>query len=407
MKLSNSFHTVSPDKPRWEKTDDGFLRCKARVLAERVMPYTREELSNLPEDLNVGSEIRMYVSRDSMASAESIRSLEGAIVVAGDHNWCDPEVIKQYGVGHVAGTPVMDGPYLVCDLVITDKQAMEDIEEEKIGEISAAYTADSLFEAGDFDGNEYDARQTQLRYNHIAVIPAGHGRAGADVRIINKKAKENDMAEEKTVRVQLRNSKRMLNTDEEGAAALAEEEKLANEESETSGKSLEEAMAKAEEATAARDAAQAELEEVKGELSVYKEKLDELLSEETISAAAEEMVEEQGEAEEILENAAVCNEKGEEDEEEKEKVLNSIKKMRGEALHRTVLSAIGVKLENMSPDGLRGAFKAQHQIMNSTKGRRHVAGARMQNRMVPGKDTPGTGQPVQRTSMEKLGFAKK
>lgn len=403
MKLTNSFHSISPDKPRWEKTSDGFLRCKARVLAERVMPYARQELSGIPDEIP-GTIIQMLVSRDTMASAESLRSLEGAAVVSGEHNWLDPSTIKTFQIGQVAGSPIMDGPYLVCDLLITCPLAIESIEAGTLGEISAAYTADTIFEQGDFDGVPFDARQTQLRYNHIAVLPVGAGRAGTDVRIINHKQKEIDMPEDKKIiRVQLKNG-RYLNTDEEGAAAVAEDQKVANDERATSGKKLEELMAEAQEAKAGAEAANAELEELKGELSVYKEKLDALLSTEAIEHAAMGMVAESAEAEEIIENAAICNEKGEEDEKEKEKVMNSLKGLHGTKLHSAVLTAVGVKVENMSAEGIRGAFKAQHQITNSMKGRKTVAGVKMMNH---GVQDIVNNHPVERTSRERLGFAKK
>lgn len=402
--ITNSFHALSPDKPRWEKTPDGFLRCKARVLAERVMPYGREELAEVP-DTHTAPTVNMLVERTSMCSADSLRSLEGAAVVAGDHMWVTPEIIKQYGVGHVAGTPTVDGPYLVCDLVITDQKAIEDIENEKIGEISAAYTADAVFEPGEYDGEKYDAKQVKLRYNHIAVIPTGHGRAGSDIRIINNKPKEMDMAEEKKVRVRLGNTGRFVNTDEEGAAAIAEEEKIVNQEVEGSGKKLEDLMTELEAAKAAAAEANAQCEELKGELSVYKEKLDALLSTEAIEHAAMGMVAEQAEAEEILENSVLMNEGGKEMEEEEKKAFsNSIRSLHGPKLHHAVLAACGVRCENMSPEALRGAFKAQNQILKAGGGQKKVvAGAKMFN--TGGGSTPGV--PAQRTSMERLGFGKK
>ena len=152
-------------------------------------------------------------------------------------------------------------------------------------------------------------------------------------------------------------------------------------------------------------ALQAEAEEGKGELSVYKEKLDQLLSEETIEHAAEQMVAEQGEAEEIIENAVIANEKGEEDEKKKEEVKNSLKGLRGTKLHTTVLNALGVKTDGMSADAMRGAFKAQHQIANSLKGKKRVAGAKLMNGMTQATTEGAKG--VERTAAQRMGFQKK
>jgi len=393
MNITNQFITPSFRPSSYEKTDDGFLRVKARVLAERIMPYARQELSSIPESCTEDV-INMLVTCDSMRVADACRSLEGAQVVAPDHIWVTPD---NAGVskGNTAGAAHLDGPYLVIDMIITDPTTIADIESGKIGEISAGYHADTIFESGEFDGQLYQAKQTQLRFNHIAIIPSGAGRAGTDVRIINKKQEEKKMD---VVKVRLRNGK-FINTDEEGAAAIEEDSTTAEV---TASKSLEDLMTQVAELNSQIEALQAEAEEGKGELSVYKEKLDELLSDEAVEHAAEELTSERGEGMEILENAF-----GEEEADEKEKVKNSIKGLRGTALHTAVLTACGVKVENMSSEAIRGAFKAQGQLTRSGfTNRKHVGvtGAKLMNSMTPNQ-TSGNGG-VQRTALERLGFKK-
>ena len=406
MEFVNQYVTPS-QVVTWEKGPEGFLRCRARVLRSCIMPYAKTELAGCPDESP--DVVNMLVALDTMASPDSLRSLEGAQIVDWDHKWLGTDNVQELTRGNVAGKPLVDGPFLQVDLLVTNPQTIKDIEEGKIGEISAAYHAESIFEPGDWDGERYDARQTKIRYNHIAIIPSGCGRAGQDVRILNEKKKGDlNMPENtKIVKVKLRNG-RYVNVDEEGAEAIAADVKEADAATETSGKKLEDLMKEAEEAKAAAESAQAELEELKGELSVYKEKLDQLLSEESIEHAAMGMVEETGEAEEILENCSIVNEKGEaiEDEKEKEKIANSIKTLHGTRLHSAVLALVGVKCENMSPEALRGAFKAQHQIVKVTGGfanRKHVAGAGLF-----GKKTEITNTRLtQRTAQQRLGIGTK
>ncbi len=172
------------ERPRWEKTPDGFLRCRARVLAERIMPYDRFELDDPPPGQGL---FNMLVTRNEMASPAALRSLEGIPIVAGDHTWLTPELVKAHAVGSVAGTPKLDGDYLTCDLLVTDPETIRAIEADELPEISAAYLAETIFESGVFNNAVYDALQTQLRFNHIALIAEGRGRAGRDVRILNTK----------------------------------------------------------------------------------------------------------------------------------------------------------------------------------------------------------------------------
>jgi hypothetical protein len=279
-------------------------------------------------------------------------------------------------------------------LLVTDQATIEAIKLREIGELSGGYHADCVFGEGDWNGQPYHGRQVGIFYNHIAVIPPGTGRAGFEVRILNKKKEEDPMS----VKVQLRNTKKFINTDEEGAAAIAEESSATESTEAGSGKKLEELMAEVEALNTQIAELTAQQEESKGELSVYKEKLDEILSDESIEAAADAMNEETGEAAEIIENMA-C----EDDAKKKEEFKNSLKKLHGTKLHTAVLSACGVKVENMSPEALKGAFKAQHQIVNTFKTKKPgVAGAKLMNSMTP-VTTTGSAS-VTRTAAQKLGL---
>jgi hypothetical protein len=186
MKIFN-FSGVSP-KPKWEKTDEGWLRCKARVLKEMVMPYHWKEIHLegvlLPDIINVA------VKLDEMARPEALRSIEGVPLLAGDHVWLDGDNIRNLSVGSVAGSPIINGKYLECDLLVTEPDAIRRIEAGELPEISAGYQAVIEFEPGKLDGTNYQALQSNLKFNHIAIIPAGAGRAGEDVKILNKRGEQ-------------------------------------------------------------------------------------------------------------------------------------------------------------------------------------------------------------------------
>ena len=213
------------------------------------------------------------------------------------------------------------------------------------------------------------------------------------------------MPEEILVQVRLKNSGKTIFTNEAGAAAMGDEENMVAENMETAEgtatKKLEETMNELETKNGELETVQSEVEELKGQLSVYKTKLDELLEGDAVGAAAEEMMEEQGEASEILENATTTNEAGEEDEAKKEEVMNSLKGLRGSDLHSAVLGAIGVKIESMTPEGMKGAFKAQHQIANSGGGKKTLSGAKM----LGGKQIKVENKQFQsRPAHQRLGF---
>ena len=197
-------------------------------------------------------------------------------------------------------------------------------------------------------------------------------------------------------RVKLKNTNRFINVEDEETAQAIEAEGTATEE--VSSKNMEETMSELEAKNGELASIQAEVEELKGELSVYKEKLDQLLSEEMIEHAAMEMAGEAGEAEEIIENVM-------DDEKEKEEFKNSLKGLFGSRLHGAVLGACGVQVENMTPEILRGAFKAQSQIIRSGKfaNKKVVAGAKV----VDHGQKHTNSKTTERTVLNRLGFKTK
>lgn len=389
MKHLNQYIAPTQQDTKWEETPDGFLRCRLRVLSEGIMPYARGELGEIPCGCDVDP-ISLFVPLNEMKASHSIRSLEGAPVVTGQHDWITPQTIKELGKGHVAGTPHMDGPWLCCDVLITDPEAIQDIKDKKFTDVSAAYTADTLFEDGkSYEGSPYQASQVGLRYNHIAIIESGTGRGGMDVRILNKNINplkgETKMAEETSVvKVKLTNTQVYINTDEAGATAISADEKK------VSG-DMEGILNEVEGSNAALATLQKENEELKGQLAVYKERLDAAMNPEVIQSAAENMIDETKQADEIVENCA--------DVQDKKEFQNSIKNIHGSELHKAVLSKVGLKIENMSDGELRGAFLARSQIAKSIP---LVNGTKFNNTIIP-KNTQGA--PIQRTNLEKLGFS--
>lgn len=392
MKIINQIF----EKPQWRKTEDGFLRCKARVLAERVMGYNKDELGeDVPGDLP--EKIKMLVPKDEIINPEALKTLEGIPIVVGTHQWLNPDNTALYQMGQVSGSPRLDGDYLEVDLLITNPKAIEAIESKQVEEVSGGYRAKAVFEPGQFGLENYDAKQTDLAWNHIAIIPAGNGRGGADIRVFNNiDHKEKTMAEEKRkVRVKLKNSNRFVNVDEEVAEALENEEEQAEKTFEEVTNQLAEKQAEAAEL-------QKTIDDLTGQIAVFKQKLDELLGSQDAMAEekAAEMVAEQEEAEEIMENSAVLNENGEEDDTKKEEVMNAIKKVRGEKLHDLILNSLGVDTKDMSADAKKGAFKAQNMIAKKMP-KKKVSGAKIMNMK---RETPVTTARKERSALERLGF---
>jgi hypothetical protein len=92
-------------------------------------------------------------------------------------------------VGHVSGAGAVDPEdprFVRVAVVVSDADAVGGVLAKEIGrEVSAGYLADYDPTPGTTpEGEPYDGIQRRIRYNHLALLRAGQGRAGPDVRIL-------------------------------------------------------------------------------------------------------------------------------------------------------------------------------------------------------------------------------
>ena len=158
--------------PHITNTPEGFLICHDVPLARLgPMQYRAAELG-LPGNPEQIITVNRY-AEDVFAPA-AIASFEGKDVTAGH----PPENLTAdtwaaYARGHVENVRRQED-FLVGDLIIKDSQLANEVQSGAVREVSAGYTAEFLPD-GDC------LKQTNIRGNHVAVVP--RGRAGHDVAI--------------------------------------------------------------------------------------------------------------------------------------------------------------------------------------------------------------------------------
>lgn len=84
-------------------------------------------------------------------------------------------------VGNIGSDIQFKDPYLNADLCIFDAAAIAGIETNQIRELSCSYRYVPVMETGEYKGEAYDGRMTEIRGNHLALVEAG--RAGSDVLV--------------------------------------------------------------------------------------------------------------------------------------------------------------------------------------------------------------------------------
>lgn len=86
-----------------------------------------------------------------------------------------PELV----VGAVGSEVSFAPPYLDADLCIWDSKAIAGIEADAVRELSCAYRYIAVMEPGEYEGQTYDGRMTEIQGSHLALVEVG--RAGSDV----------------------------------------------------------------------------------------------------------------------------------------------------------------------------------------------------------------------------------
>lgn len=159
----------------------GGASVPARVSRTGVQTY-RDEAT--------GALVREYRPPSEVLDAGSLASFVGAPATIGHpkEGFVTPENWGRLAQGAMYARPAaenVDGEeYVTGDLALTTKQALDGVENGDLTEISVGYTCDTVDEPGVTPrGEKYDRIQTNIRANHIALLPAGNARAGRHARL--------------------------------------------------------------------------------------------------------------------------------------------------------------------------------------------------------------------------------
>lgn len=166
------------------RESDGMLVADVRVARTGVQLYRGSEVDKDNEHgFRDASIVRVYRPREEVFAKDTLESVAHR-PVTNDHpsemrvdskNW------KNVAVGNTGGDVSTEDIYIRVPLIISDESTIQQIEGGK-REVSAGYTSILDWTPGKSpDGDDYDAVQRSIRFNHVAVV--SRGRAGSAVRI--------------------------------------------------------------------------------------------------------------------------------------------------------------------------------------------------------------------------------
>lgn len=164
-----------------EVTPQG-LRAPARFTRSGVLEY----------DMPDGSVRREWRPPDEVFAPESYKTLHDVPITVHhpDEGEVDGENYRRETVGHVSADVAPEGnEFLRGTAVLRDESTVRMAQGKHLTEFSAGYLSlldptPGVVPAGMPDaGKPYDVVQRRIRYNHVAFLPPGTGRAGPEVAI--------------------------------------------------------------------------------------------------------------------------------------------------------------------------------------------------------------------------------
>lgn len=157
------FLTTEKISPLKEKTPEGYLLCRD-VPISRVgsFEYSAAEVG-LP---NIGRAVQVWRPEEQIFNPETIASFEAKPVVIGHARFADPDNWREIAVGTTQNVRRGEGDksdFLLADLLLTDRKAIEAVESGDLKEVSCGYDADT-------QETPQGIEQIGIVGNHVALV---------------------------------------------------------------------------------------------------------------------------------------------------------------------------------------------------------------------------------------------
>lgn len=155
---------------------DGFLRTRVSIARAGVFPYLtpageiRME-AKLPEDI---------FSEITIKSAKGVPVTDGHPPLEDNRGMVDTTNWKKYIKGSLGDSITVKDGLMEATETIFDAALISDLEKGEKIETSIGFRTDVDYTPGEFGGERYDAKQTNIIINHVAHVDKG--RAGESVR---------------------------------------------------------------------------------------------------------------------------------------------------------------------------------------------------------------------------------
>jgi hypothetical protein len=175
--------SVQLDDAKVEYTDEGYLKAVPRICRTGIQIYGGDECGVPDKQV-----VRVYRPEDQVFKTSTMHgyarlpiTLDHPGVHVSAQNW------KDLAVGETGDEVTRDGTTVRVPFMLRDAKAVAAFK-AGTNQLSVGYTCDLKWQDGETtDGERYDAIQTNIRPNHLAVVAAARG--GAQLSIGDDESK--------------------------------------------------------------------------------------------------------------------------------------------------------------------------------------------------------------------------
>ena len=160
---------------------DGRLHvAKTHISKAAVNPYYGREIPKF-EELGLDPDKIYRLLRDPVELERAAETFARLPVQIEHVHTTAAEPRPELVVGALGSDVSFTLPYLDSDMSVWDAKAIAGIETGDMQELSCAYRYVAVMESGEYEGEPYDGRMTEIKGSHVCLVP--NGRAGSDVLV--------------------------------------------------------------------------------------------------------------------------------------------------------------------------------------------------------------------------------
>jgi hypothetical protein len=176
IQLSDRYSIELDDATKVRRTADGYLIASPRVARTGIQLYRGSEVGK--PDMAV---VKVMRPESEVFKDSAMASLAYKPVTDNHPNvQLDARSWTKHARGIVGAEVIRDGEFIRVPLMVSDEQLIQKIQSGK-AQLSVGYTCDLKWQPGEYNGEKYDAIQTEIKANHIAVVDAARG--GPELKI--------------------------------------------------------------------------------------------------------------------------------------------------------------------------------------------------------------------------------